>query len=150
MPDALTIADLYGPHSSHPRNRRLVPLFNRARLIEHFGTGTTRIVSSCLAAGMPKPEFAETSGMFVTRFWNAAPQAEQSKTEVGDSQARILRLARQQGRVTTEDVTRILGIGKRAAIKRLNALREAKILHRVGERGPKVYYTPFFAEADSG
>ncbi len=146
LPDALRIEDLYGPHSSHPRNRRLVPLFNRAHLIEHFGTGTTRIVSSCLAAGMPRPEFAETSGMFVTRFWNAAPPAEQDKTEVGDHQARILRLARQQGRVTAEDVVRILGVSRSSATRKLNALRKAEILHRVGERGRHVYYTPFFPE----
>lgn len=143
LPDALTIEDLYKPHSSHPRNRRLALLFNRARLIEHFGTGTLRIVSSCLAVGMPQPEFSQQSGMFVVRFWNAAPE---DTTEVGDNQARILRLARQQGRITTDDVARMLGIGRRSAVKRLNALREAKILQRVGDRGRYVYYTPYFPE----
>lgn len=143
LPDALTIADLYRKHTSHPRNSRLVLLFNRAHLIEHYGTGTLRIVSSCLAAGMPRPEFSQESGMFVARFWNAARE-NAPQTGVGDKEGRVLRIARQRGRIQTDDVAQALNIPKRSALRLLSSLVEAKVLHRIGHRGPNVYYTPYF------
>ena len=143
LPDALTIADLYRKHTSHPRNSRLVLLFNRAHLIEHYGTGTLRIVSSCVAAGMPTPEFSQESGMFVVRFWNAARETA-PQTAVGDNQGRILRIARQRGRVQTKDVMEILQVSRSTAVRVIQSLVDAKVLHRVGESGPNVYYTPYF------
>jgi len=121
----------------------LVLLFNRAHLIEHYGTGTLRIVSSCLAAGMPRPEFSQESGMFVARFWNAARE-NAPQTGVGDKEGRVLRIARQRGRIQTDDVAQALNIPKRSALRLLSSLVEAKVLHRIGHRGPNVYYTPYF------
>lgn len=142
LPDALTIADLYRKHTSHPRNSRLVLLFNRAHLIEHYGTGTLRIVSSCLAPGMPTPEFSQESGMFVVRFGNAAREAAPN-TDVGDNQGRVLRIARQIGRVQTKDVMELLKVSRSTAVRIIQSLVDADVLHRVGESGRSVYYTPY-------
>lgn len=142
LPDTLTIADLYRKHTSHPRNSRLVLLFNRAHLIEHYGTGTLRIVSSCLAAGMPTPEFSQESGMFVVRFWNAAREMA-PQTGVGDNPGRVLHIARQRGNIQTKDVMELLNVSRSTAMRVIQALMDAEVLHRVGEMGPNVYYTPY-------
>lgn len=140
LPDALTLEDLYRPHSSHPRNSRLAQIFNRARLIEHFGTGTLRIVASCAAIGMPRPEFSEQSGMFVVSFANAAPE-QADKTAMGDDQARLVRIARQRGRIQTSDVIEVLGVSRSTATRLLRSMETAKLLHRGGS-GPQTYYSP--------
>ena len=44
LPPDLTIEALYRQHASHPRNPRLAHALYRARLIEHWGTGTLRII----------------------------------------------------------------------------------------------------------
>ena len=142
LPDALTIADLYRKHASYPRNSRLVQLFNRAHLIEHYGTGTLRIVSSCVAAGMDLPKFAQEGGMFVVSFGNAASEAAQ-QTSVGDNEGRVLRIARQCGRVQTRDVMEILQVSRSTAVRVIQSLVDVQVLHRVGESGPNVYYTPY-------
>ena len=147
LPDALTIADLYRKHASYPRNSRLVQLFNRAHLIEHYGTGTLRIVSSCVAAGMALPEFAQESGMFVVRFGNAARETA-PQTSVGGNEGRILRIARQRGRVQTRDVMEILQVSRSTAVRVIQSLVDAQVLHRVGESGPNVYYTPYLDVSD--
>ena len=139
LPDALTLEDLYRPHSSHPRNSRLAQIFNRARLIEHFGTGTLRIVASCVASGMPRPEFSEQSGMFVVSFVNAAPEQAQ-KTEIDDKEARLVRIARQRGRIQTSDVMEALGVSRSTAVRLLRTM-ESKWLQRHGS-GPSTYYAP--------
>ena len=142
LPDALTIADLYRKHASHPRNSRLVRVFNRAHLIEHYGTGTLRIVSSCEAAGMAAPEFAQEGGMFVVRFHNASRETA-APTSVGDNEARILRIARQRGRIQTKDVMKILNVSRSTSVRVLQSLVDTKVLHRVGKSGPNIYYTPY-------
>lgn len=54
LPPELQIDDLYVEHSSHPRNPLLAEALHRARVIEHWGTGTIRILQACESAGMPR------------------------------------------------------------------------------------------------
>lgn len=148
LPEALTIDALYRKHASHPRNSRLVQLFNRAHLMEHFGSGTLRIVSSCVTAGMPRPEFSQEDGMFAVRFHNATPKTAKNTT-IGDNQGRIVRIARQRGRIQTGDVVKELGIGRATAARMLRTMTEAGILHRVGQNSsPKTFYTPYLSEIE--
>jgi len=56
LPPDLTIEALYRQHASHPRNPRLAHALYRARLIEHWGTGTLRIIRACEGSNI-KVEF---------------------------------------------------------------------------------------------
>ncbi|HET6386446.1 MAG TPA: ATP-binding protein [Armatimonadota bacterium] len=62
----------YHEHPSRPRNPLLAVAFHRARLIEHWGTGTLRMVQECEARQMPRPEFLFSMGVFIVRFRPAA------------------------------------------------------------------------------
>src|SRR4030042_2680656 len=53
-------------HASHPRNPRLAHALYRARLIEHWGTGTLRIVRACEGSNIGG-EFSIQAGSFVAR-----------------------------------------------------------------------------------
>ena len=46
LPPTLAIEELYREHDSVPRNPLLAQVFYRARLIEHWGTGTLRMIRS--------------------------------------------------------------------------------------------------------
>jgi len=68
LPPGMTIAALKQVHPSQPRNPTIAGVFYRRGLIEQWGRGTQKIVSWCLAAGQPEPEFEEQAGAVVVRF----------------------------------------------------------------------------------
>jgi ATP-dependent DNA helicase RecG len=68
LPFGLTVEDLKKEHTSHPRNPLLAEVFYRRGLIERWGRGTQKIVSLCVEAGHPQPEFEERAGEVVVRF----------------------------------------------------------------------------------
>lgn len=68
LPFGLTPADLKKDHVSHQRNPLIANIFYIKGLIEKWGRGTQQIVSLCVKAGHPEPEFFEQAGSFVVRF----------------------------------------------------------------------------------
>jgi ATP-dependent DNA helicase RecG len=68
LPFGLTTADLKKDHTSHQRNPLIATMFYHRGLIEKWGRGTQKIVSLCVKAGHPEPEFSEQTGSFVVRF----------------------------------------------------------------------------------
>ena len=60
--------DLKQDHASRLRNPLIAGVFYRRRLIEQWGRGTQKIVTWCVAAGQPEPEFEEQAGAVVVRF----------------------------------------------------------------------------------
>lgn len=72
LPFGLTLDDLKREHESKPRNPLLAEIFYRRGLIERWGRGTQNIVSLCVAAGHPEPEFEQRGGELVVRFLASA------------------------------------------------------------------------------
>jgi ATP-dependent DNA helicase RecG len=68
LPPEITLADLSRSHNSRPRNHRIARAFFLIGYIEHWGTGTLRMIQLCKEAEVPEPEFAEISGCFVVIF----------------------------------------------------------------------------------
>lgn len=68
LPFGLTPDDLKRDHMSHQRNPLIASGFYNRGLIEKWGRGTQKIVSLCVGAGHPEPEFFEQSNSFVVRF----------------------------------------------------------------------------------
>jgi len=64
LPPTLSINDLYTEHHSEPRNRMLAELAHKIKLIEHWGTGTTKILNGLRAQGLEDPVFSEKKGYF--------------------------------------------------------------------------------------
>lgn len=68
LPFGIHVADLKTTHTSRPRNPLLAEVFFRRGLIERWGMGTQKIVTLCVEAGHPEPEFEERGGEVVVRF----------------------------------------------------------------------------------
>lgn len=64
LPAPLEINDLYRPHESIPRNPKIAELAHSAKIIEHWGSGTTRILDRMRQAGLDDPTFSQTRGYF--------------------------------------------------------------------------------------
>ncbi len=68
LPFGLKPEDLKRKHDSRPRNPLIAGVFYRRGLIEQWGRGTEDIVTLCVRAGHPEPEFGEQAGAVWVRF----------------------------------------------------------------------------------
>jgi ATP-dependent DNA helicase RecG len=68
LPFGLTPEDLKRDHPSRPRNPLIAQIFYLRGVIERWGRGTQQIVSLCVKAGHPEPEFGEQAGSVWVRF----------------------------------------------------------------------------------
>lgn len=140
LPAGLSVDELYREHPSRPRNPRLAAAMHRARLIEHWGTGTLRIVQACQSRGMPKPEFVSAVGSFIVRFrkLGVAPELVVG-VRLNERQHAALEYVREHGRIQTREYKQMFDISERQALKDLTSLTEAGILARVSA-GRETHY----------
>jgi len=92
LPPEITLNDLKGPHTSHPRNMRIVNVFYRRGLIESMGIGTQEIIKSCLSVNMKEPKFFEQAGNFVVRLWSRHYKFITDDVDLSSRQRHILAL----------------------------------------------------------
>jgi ATP-dependent DNA helicase RecG len=141
LPFDLTIAQLYEEHHSHPRNRKLADAFYRARLIEHWGTGTIRMVRACEARGMKQPEYRFDMGAFIVRFWSLpVVQERPQQIKLNERQMQAVALIRRQGPITVSQYAAHVGIAERTARRELANMIELGALIRIAV-GPTTRYS---------
>ena len=87
LPPPLTLEKLRVAHTSVPGNPLLAESMYLAEYIERMGTGTLDMISRCVDAGLPEPEFAVTQG-FVTTV-RRATFAEQLKLPIETGVGRV-------------------------------------------------------------
>jgi ATP-dependent DNA helicase RecG len=105
LPFGLTVEDLKREHTSKPRNPLLAEVFFRRGLIERWGRGTQKIVSLCVEAGHPEPEFEERSGEVVVRFLPSAYiPPHRISHDLTERQRRILHVLSDGGRWRSRDI----------------------------------------------
>lgn len=100
LPYGMTIDELYHEHASRPRNPRLAQALHRAHLIEHWGTGTVRIVQACEERGLPRPEFITEHGMFKVRFHSRVEAEQPVMPELTERQQQTIAYIRKHGEMT--------------------------------------------------
>lgn len=125
LPPDLSIEALYHQHASHPRNPRLAHALYRARLIEHWGTGTLRILEACKGYDL-QPEFLSEMGCFITRIKKKAVSAQFQTTSEADLGGKatpqvppqvtpqvVRMVAAVKGEMTREAIQKAIGIKDR-------------------------------------
>jgi len=133
LPPSLTIERLYREHPSLPRNPKIALAFYRARLVEHWGTGTLRMADECERLGI-KLEFLSESGFFMARFVKpqiAIPPSIEPK--LNERQRKGLDYASKHGQITNRDYQKLCDISRRQALKDLIELVEVGLLIKAGE-----------------
>jgi len=133
LPHDISIAALHTVHKSRPRNRLIAGAFHRAGLIEHWGTGTLRILQACEERGMKQPQFSCEGGTFIVRFESPTEEAVQpAKAELNERQRKCLEYVREHGSITSAEYQRLFGVKKRQAQVDLSAMVDANALIQRG------------------
>ncbi|MCD6361835.1 MAG: hypothetical protein J7M38_13345 [Armatimonadetes bacterium] len=127
----LTIQALMGEHVSRPRNPLIADCLFRAGHIERWGTGTTRMIRACEAAGGPAPIFEENDAgeAFVVRL-GKIPQPLDHR--LNERQMQALEYVRKHGAITNREYRELTGVGRALAGDDLKILVELKLLVRRG------------------
>jgi ATP-dependent DNA helicase RecG len=117
------------------RNPNIADLLNRAEYIEKMGTGISRIRKLILEAGLKPPQF-EFGTFFTVTFLR--PKTFRSggimSSEKGSerSSEKILAFIRKNNRVSAKEIAAVMGLSPRAVEKQIAALKNKKILKRIG------------------
>jgi ATP-dependent DNA helicase RecG len=144
LPFGLTIAQLYEKHPSRPRNPLIAEAFFRARIIEHWGTGTNRMIEACEAAGVPPPEFTAEHGTFITTFRPLAAPVMATDAPFDDSfnarQQQAVEYLLKHETITSAKYRAMFSVSKRQALRDLGLLVERGVLSREGTNKATRYH----------
>jgi len=114
--------------ASQPRNEKLASLFYRMKLIEAYGTGISKIISSY--KGLPlQPKFESVEGAFRVVLPNIHAQGLSAENE---KYLPILGLFENKKEITRFDVENVLNIGTTHAINMLKEMQEKDLIIKIG------------------
>lgn len=149
------------------RNPKVAEAFMQMDMFESWGTGLRRIRDTCAAAGLPEPEFREIGSMFrvnIFRLRLEIPEAErpgsisdssflshgkslaispETFSQLNSNEKAAVKLATENGKVTTAGLVEFAGISRRSAIRVLKRLVEDGILewHGRNPSDPTQFYS---------
>jgi len=143
LPFPLTPTALLHEHASIPRNRKVAEAFFYVKLIEQWGSGTTRMADELREAGLPEPEFDESTPSLFRLALRQDPFSEERLQELGlnERQKRAVAYAREHGKITNTEYQRVTGVSKRTATRELATLTELGILVPSGTKGRSAAYS---------
>ncbi|MEI8248320.1 MAG: ATP-binding protein [Lentisphaerota bacterium] len=141
LPPGLTPELLREPHGPIPRNPLIAePLF-RVQYVEKAGTGTTDMISDCLDAGLPEPEFRQSGPHFVTTIWRDwLTENVLAGLDLNERQKKAVKYLKLHGKISNSECQAETGATKKTATRDLSDLKIKNIVEQVGSRGPGVYY----------
>lgn len=124
------------------RNRCIVEVFSRMKIIESWGTGIKRMFSSCKEYGIREPELLEIGDSFRVNLYRpsynevhqSSPKSspKSSLKNLNATQQKIASMILKNPKVTQVDMAENLDISTRAVKKNIKELTEKGILERVG------------------
>ena len=138
LPEPLTLEDLKKEHRSILRNPLIGKCFFLIKFIEQWGTGTNRIVNSCLNHGLPEPLFEELSGGLVV-ILRKYKITEEIMRELRDKERAIINYIMDKGKISRRECVELLKSSSTTAYRYLKALEEKRLITRRGN-GKNIYY----------
>lgn len=140
LPSGITLESLKRPHASNPRNPIIAGVCFKGGLIDAWGSGTIKIIESCLQVGLPEPELIEQDGGFiVTLFKDNLTKEQLTKLGLNDRQIDALLFYKKQGEITTYEYMTRYNISERTARNDLNKLIESEFIIRQGQANMSKY-----------
>ena len=110
LPPSLTLEQLRETHRSVPSNPLLARSLYLNQYIEEMGTGTLDMIRRCSDAGLPEPEFTDSSG-FKTIIWRAKPSEQiqvQPESLPGGLKSKVINLLA-DGAMSRSELSKKLG-----------------------------------------
>ena len=127
LPFGLTLDDL--PQGvSKLRNRVVGRVFHELGLVEQWGSGIQRMISTCSAAGLPSPVWEELGNRFRVTF-NTHQEA---AARVDDKDQVILEALEESEGMATSEIATAIGLSPRATRTRLSRLTERGLVREIG------------------
>jgi ATP-dependent DNA helicase RecG len=125
LPPDISIRRLYRQHRSYPRNMLIAAALFRARYIEHWGTGTLRIIEACRQHNI-NVDFESEANTFIVRLKQKSPpltrprmagkSPTQSPTQLSDPVLRLLSVL-QAGELSPNELRTMLDIKHRPTFR---------------------------------
>lgn len=142
LPEGIALEQLTKPHKSHPRNPLIAKAFYLAGYIEHYGSGTVRMVEWMKEAGLPEPEYKEEQGGFSVYFYKDIYTEENlRKMDLNERQIKAVMLVKEKGKITNKEYKGIFEISKPTATRDLTELVERNIFIITGSGKRSLNYT---------
>jgi ATP-dependent DNA helicase RecG len=133
LPEGITLAELTETHSSFPRNPALAEACFKGGYIDAWGSGTTKILDACKAAGLPEPIMEEKWGGFiVTLFKERFSIEELQKLGLNERQIKAVLYVKEKGKITNSEYQEMNDVARRWATVELTDLVEKNIFKNVG------------------
>lgn len=133
LPPDLTVEDLKRPHESKPRNKLVADAFFLIKYIEQFGTGISRMIGDCRAAGVPEPAFESRAGTFRAIFPRAVSVEKQlAGITLNERQKKALQQLSSGQAISRADYQKLTGASERSARRDLEQLVSHRLLKTTG------------------
>ena len=138
------VVDLGDPLKTNrfARNPRIARVCADLNFGQELGEGIRRIFEEMRQAGVVDPEYRQTSGSAELTL-SGEPVDRRLEERLPDNTRAVVSALRSAGRLSTGELTEILGVSRPIAQQELRALREAGILAWVGKspKDPRAYWT---------
>lgn len=125
---------------SYSRNPLIFGLFEKMRMVEHVGSGVTRMRELMEEANLPKPLF-QYSGMFSVTFYRPVDFDDWISNwneELSENRISILKAIHENSSVSKKELSAIVGIGSTSVDKNIKFLKENDFIERIGsDKGGK-------------
>ncbi|MFN3218430.1 MAG: ATP-binding protein [Acidimicrobiales bacterium] len=124
------------------RNPRIARVCSEFAFGQELGEGIRRIFDEMRIAGLADPAYRQTSGS-VRLTLTAAPAPDAADEPLPPGSRDLLQLIREHGRLRTGDLVEASRLSRPVVIRRLDALRRAGLIVRVGSgpNDPTAYWT---------
>jgi len=143
LPEQLNIEDLKKEHSSYPKNPLIANAFYLAGLIEHWGSGTKRIIDLFSEQNLREPEFKEEQGGIGVWFYkNTDIYGKENLIKLGlnERQYKALLYIKENGNITNSEYMNLANVSRQTATRDLDLLVKLNILEKKGITGRGTEY----------
>ncbi|TRZ87810.1 MAG: DeoR family transcriptional regulator [Methanosarcinales archaeon] len=132
LPKPLTVEALKQEHISILRNYFVGKCFFLIKFIEQWGTGTNRIIDSCLDHGFPEPVFEELSGSLVVTLRKGFTEELLKEKGLNERQMKAVSYIREKGSITNKEYNLLFDVSRITATRDLKLLEKEGIVKRIG------------------
>jgi len=102
------------------------------KFIEQWGTGTNRIVNSCLNYGLPEPMFEEITGGLVVTLRKEISAESLREMGLNERQIKTVRYIREKGYITSKEYQSLFNVSRATATRDMKSLEEKGIVKSRG------------------
>lgn len=136
LPEPLTVEDLKRDHRSVLRNPLIANCLYKIGFIEQWGTGTTRILSTCRDHGLPEPLFEQQAdGLIVT----LRKITEEIIEGLSEEEKSIIDYLEENTKISRSECVALLKVSPKTAYRYLKLLKNKGLISRHG-KGKGTHY----------